>query len=162
MKACFIFTVFLLILSSVVGAETVMIDVKNDGRSDYITEESLRFAVAIEDGVMAPFFDNGHIVFNFGISTERQVLPNGEESKRVTRVAKRGGASHLLEVQLGSEDTASGLPAIVTFILFRTGDGIAIAKGSVHLDEVLEDGINAIQTCRSIGEEVAQRALRTW
>ena len=101
-------------------------------------------------------------IFNFGISTERVAYPNDEDRDRVIHIARRGGASHLLEVQIGAVDVKPNLPVSVSYVLLRTGDGAAIATGTIRLSEVMEDGISYIEICRAMGKEVAQYALSTW
>lgn len=54
---------------------------------------------AVEEGIMSVLFDDGHIVFNAGIVTSNEPLSIVSDRLSV-RLAKNGGASWLLEVDL--------------------------------------------------------------
>ena len=92
-------SVFCLFLGNLYG-ETVMIYSQNrpqevDGPSKAVIAQQ----AAVEDGIMNVLFDDGHIVFNAGITGENESLAIVSDRLSV-RLAKNGGAGWLVELDL--------------------------------------------------------------
>jgi len=151
------------ILLSAMHGETVMVDVSNGPESLYISEERFENAVALEDGVMELFFDNGHIVFNAGISVDRPNEMESDETESAMRIAKRGGASHLLAVRVGAPANKGELPKFVSYVFYRLSDDFVLSRGSLQLTDMPLDKNYSIQEiCRIYGRRTAENALRSW
>ena len=163
MKSIIIAIILGLVSATIVCAETVIINVSNGPDSNFITTKRLPDVIALEDGAKEPFFDNGHIVFNAGVSADFQDGPKVDNMELVCRLAKSGGASHLLDVQIGAETGERGLPAVVLYTFYQLIDEKIISYGSISLADVLEAGsADSEDVCRSLGRKVAESVIRSW
>lgn len=156
------------------SAETVMVSLQNDDRSRYIVQERIELVSAMEEGMMEPFFDANHIVFNLGINIEENAVSPSDEL--VARVALSGGASFLLNVYVGDvpEPAADGpadnqeelntLPPVqvrYTFIdLYR--DRIITQGTLLTADLPPKKTANAMSACFTLGETAAIASLDAW
>ena len=91
----------LLVITGVSFGETVMLYVGSGPENRAEFDLCIPISAALEDGVMSEFFDSGHIIFNAGLkSAVRFPEPPGSHERLPLRIAKAGGASYLLEVEL--------------------------------------------------------------
>ncbi len=141
------------------GANTVMVYTKPVEGEGAVKEAR----GILEDGIMAVFFDAGHIVFNaFPPETEENEEPPDLPEDISFRIAKSGGASLLLEVDMYfSEDEEEKLPESVRYRYFDLFSGDLLDEGSILLSDVDEPEEPGGKTrLRILGEELALRVLR--
>ena len=156
-----IFSTLLIFSALAVPADTVMVSLHDSQESRFIEIAGKDLAAAVEDGVLEVFFDYGHIVFTFGLPENTEEPPFRSESI-VVRVAKSGGASLLLELELS--DPAGDL-LVPSRIGYRYSDIVkrtVISKGEVLINDV-DDGeiTDTRELCIAFGRAVARRALQT-
>ena len=163
MKSIVIAIALGLAYAMVVCAETVMINVSNGPDSNFITAERLPDVTALEDGAMELFFDNGHIVFNAGVSVDPKEGLRVDSRERVFQLAKMGGASYLLDVQIGAETGERSLPKVVLYTFYQVIDKQIISRGSIPLADVLKaERAGSQDVCRDLGREVSEIVIGSW
>ncbi len=117
----------------------------------------------LEDGIMAVFFDAGHIVFNgFPPDAEEDEEPPDLPEDISFRIAKSGGASLLLEVDMCfGDDEEEKLLQSVRYRYFDLFSGELLDEGSLLLSDIDKpeepDGKTRL---RLLGEKLALRVLR--
>jgi len=133
-RAIFVYSLLLINVLMPVCAETVMIySDRSLGLGD--EKSAIRY---IEDGVMEVFFDAGHIIFN---GTYEMISEGGEEEKLfndspVYRIAKSGGASYVLNIQLRfTEDENDLLPVSASYKFIDLETERNLASGLVPLEK---------------------------
>src|SRR6056297_693683 len=92
----------------------------------------------VEDGIMDVFFEAGHIIFNGSFQNPEAKLPaDAPFSERPSyRMAKAGGASHVLEISLHfSEDEAETLPRFAKYRFIEVSSERNLAEGDVYYHE---------------------------
>ena len=81
-------------------SETLLVYTRNNVEAEEdFPAAVLKAQAAVEDGIMSVLFDDGHIVFNAGVVKDEEDLDIVSDRVSV-RVAKNGGASWLVEVDL--------------------------------------------------------------
>ncbi len=132
-KTIFVCSILLINILMPVAAETVMIfSDKSLGLGD--EQSAIRY---VEDGIMEVFFDAGHIIFN----GTYQMISEGEEDQLfndspVYRVAKSGGASYVLNIQLRfTEDEEDLLPVSASYTFIDLATEQSLASGLVPLEK---------------------------
>ena len=137
-----------------------MVYVSTSPDSDYQLGSALRYATAIESGVMDVFFDHGHIVFNFGIpGIDPEPTPFRSEPPAV-RVAKRGAATRLLELLFSDPTKDHPMPATIEYTYTDLTSDLVVAAGVVRAAMLRVGSTDLIELCREYGQEVAIEALR--
>jgi len=92
---------FLLFAAAAAGAETVLLYIGDGAGNGPVFRQCMPISAAIEDGVMNEYFENGHIIFNAGVKAAAGYPePPGSTEPLPVRIAKAGGASYLLEVEM--------------------------------------------------------------
>ena len=88
--------------SAGIFAETLLVFTVNsvDMNADEPDVRVVGLQSAVEEGIMSVLFNDGHIVFNAGVVSSNEKLDIASDRLSV-RLAKNGGASWLLEVDLG-------------------------------------------------------------
>jgi len=141
-------------------ADTVMLYLREADDSTYFELAGIDLAAAVEDGVLAEFFEEGHIIFNYGLPPE-----DPEEAPFVTqaapvRVAKTGGASLLLEIMLSDPVDDQRVPASVGYVFRDIILDQEISRGTVGVDDFAgRDLTDPRALCVEIGKTVARMAL---
>lgn len=132
--ATFVCSILLINILMPVAAETVMIySDKSLGFGD--EQNAIRY---IEDGIMEVFFDAGHIIFN---GTYQMIAGSEEEEdlfndSPVYRIAKSGGASYVLNIQLRfTEDEEDLLPVSASYTFIDLSTEQNLASGLVPLEK---------------------------
>ncbi len=147
-------TLCLPLVSVSLQAETVMISIRNDQDSGYITEERAEHASAIEDGAMEQFFDSDHIVFNMGLN-----IDEGSEDaaiEGIEKVATGGGAGFVFDIRTGEPDPTLLAPAYIRYSLLDLRRESVITEGSVTLADVLSDDTKSpVAICFLMGTRAA-------
>ena len=164
-RLVFVFRVTLTLVAFVPGlhAETVLLHLGNAHGSAYLTEDSIDFAAAVEDGVMEVFFDQGHIIFNAGLDIGRPVDPPFSAERYAVRIAKSGGASYLLEVGLTQPDEENALPHTAVFIFTDLVSERVLTRGELNVAAISrEDSTSTRDVCIFLGRKIADSALANW
>ncbi len=149
-------------------ADTVMLYTQMRASADSQNKNVERY-VAIEDGVMALFFDSGHIIFDTGLpQSAKSGAPSANPSETwAAETAKTGGASYLLEVELSFPDAPSPsvVPTGIHYKFLHLSSGRTIAEGSL-VPQVppknAADRKTPYDLCYALGQEVARDVLRDW
>ena len=155
-KKLFLF-VLILCLPFLLFAETILLYTITEASADDIEQ----FGDFIESGVMNEFFDAGHIVFNAAVSgfVPEVGLDHHKEPASI-QLAKAGGASFLLEVQLVySEVQGRTLPSYAVFQLIDVLSGDLIKEGSVSIDKKWIDEGDFENGITAMGRSMASYAL---
>jgi hypothetical protein len=143
-----------------VYAETVMLFTREAEGANYFELVGIDFAAAVEDGIMEVFFDEGHIIFNYGLPGKRGVETPFPSEPVPVRAAKSGGATFLIEIELSNPPEPGIAPLVVTY---RYSDVIRerlISSGVVRLEEIDDGSItDARELCAAIGRAIAFAAL---
>ncbi len=152
------------LLAGLLSADTVMVYLKDAEAGDFIAGGLIEMATAVEDGVMAEFFDSGHIVFNYGISTrvDSSPMPFKAEEPAI-RSAKSGGASIILVVRLFPKSGELPIPDGAEYELRDLIDERILIDGTVNTSELEtedDDSTDPRQMCMLLGRTVARYALR--
>lgn len=163
MKRSVLWVLFLVVLLGSASADTVMLF------SEVPTGEGNKqdSVIYVEDGIMEVFFGAGHIIFNGGFQEYDHGGENDEAEQTFAdvpafRIAKSGGASYILRVQLqftvNEEET---LPEKAHYSFFELNSEKKLAGGVVLLSESgnreeLEDK----ELIRRMGKEVGSQALQ--
>jgi len=141
-------------------AETVMLYTDEAEGSEYFTLAGLDLAAAVEDGVMAVFFDAGHIIFNFGLPGDEPADPPFRSERVAVRTAKAGGASLLFELLLSNPADSRPIPGAVEYVLSDVLKNEEIVRGVVRLTEVDDGEITDYRRlCALLGTAAAVEAL---
>lgn len=157
MKRKIVLLVCLCVAWAGLAAETVMVSIR-EGEKGSGGDKTKRYCLsALEDGIMEEFFLAGHIVFN-----ER--LPSGGTSERlsVVRLAKEGGASRLVRVELFFQNVGEGIfrPERIEYSLFRVADQEILAEGGFPAREVERPaGMSVEEYCAGLGREIGRRLI---
>ena len=143
-----------------IGADTVMLYVTESAESDYFKNAGLDYVAAVEDGVMDVFFNAGHIIFNYGLSSEPPAKTPFRADNVQARVAKSGGARFLIEVALSNPASESIAPAVIEYAYTDLILKEEITAGLLRL-EAIDDGsiTDERELCAAIGRAVALAAL---
>jgi len=164
-----IIIVFLLVLGIIgsVSAETVLLYVHNTLETEEFFDLCLPVSMAVEDGVMNEFFDNGHIIFNAGIKMEHQFPePPGAPDRLPLRIAKAGGASYLLEVEINYQPLNDEEPPesfFTDYVFSHVVSSRVLYSGEMNSSAVrgIEEE-NPEQFGYVLGKMIAQDALSVW
>ena len=144
-------------------AETIMLHLADAAGSKFHIENSIELATAVEDGVMELFFNEGHIMFNMGLSAEDPPEPPFKAERPAIRIAKTGGAGFLLEVALSSSDMAATLPSSALFQFTDIMSNLVISQGEVVVASIdLQRSTGERDICIFLGREIAMRVLSNW
>lgn len=140
-----------------------MVDVSNGPESLYIIDGRMPNIIALEDGVMELFFDEGHIVFNSGVSVDSSLPTLAASTDLSIRTARLGGATHLLEVLVGQADEDRDLPTTVSYRFYRVSDRTILSRGSLKLEDMPQDrNYSTEELCKLFGRKTAENALSSW
>lgn len=143
------------------GAETVMVNTRDDVDAAYINDERLIFASLVEEGIMAQFFDNGHIIFSAGLSAEDESVQVSRELGG--RIALAGGAGFLMDVALGQPDLESNLPVTIGYCFLDLIEDEVIVEGVLALSEIPEEELlNPEEASLAMGTRLALTVLNHW
>lgn len=140
------------------GADTVMVytdEVNGKGA----VEMSRGF---LEDGIMEAFFESGHIIFNANANMkEKTKEPDGFAERFSVRLAKSGGASLLLEIQMFfNQNKDDPLPKTVSYSFYEIVSEKLLAEGDVKLKDVEDkEELESKEIVRRLGESLAADAL---
>ena len=74
------------------SAETVMLYTHEAEDSDFFERVGIDYAAAIEDGVLDTFFEDGYIIFTYGLPAIDPETGPAVREPAPLRVAKSGGA----------------------------------------------------------------------
>lgn len=152
-------------------SETVMLYIGNGAETEEQFQVCLPVSLALEDGVMNEFFDSGHIVFNAGISMDREFPDTPFPADRLPlRAAKAGGAAYLLEVTInytfqGGEDGEIGMDNSFSadYIFSQVSSSRVLRTGGVTTAAVT--GIESPEPEKYsyvLGQMIAREALSIW
>ncbi len=147
MRRVLIPAVFLAVLvAGSLHSATVMVHIHGDVDVDRDNDDIQRLVTAVEDGVMAEFFDAGHVVFN-RVDRERPL-----DTADAVHEARQDGVDIVLavEVKIVRIDSAYRVESMV----YRAVD---VSSGDVYLEDGLDDDVLARGSAES-REEAAQRA----
>ncbi len=123
--------------------------------------------IYVEDGIMEVFFGAGHIIFNGGFQEYDD--QDSEDAAQETfadtppfRVAKSGGASYILQVQLKfTEDEEDLLPHKAQYSFFELDSEKKLADGVVLLSEAGDrEELEDKELIRRMGRQVGSQALQ--
>ncbi len=177
MRKMIVSFVLLLSLAAVVGAETVMVYVGNTAESEDIFNLCLPISSALEDGVMNEFFDEGHIIFNAGIRFKPETAmeqefprPPFDADRLPIRIAKAGGASYLLEIQIHyilhkGEEEAYELPEDFSadYVFSHITSSRVLQTGDMEYSAMNTGGDGKIEEYSyALGQAIAKEALSIW
>lgn len=149
------------------SAETVFLYIGNQIEDEEAFKTCLPSAYTLEDGVMNEFFDNGHIIFNAGVKKEHSFTKPPFDSTRLpVRMAKRGGARFLLEVNVSykmkSEDETPTLTS-AGYILTNVYSEDILGQGKIELGDVRKNPEKSPEEgWYSMGQFIARHALNMW
>lgn len=133
-RAIFVCSILLINVLMPVAAETVMIySDKSLGLGD--EQSAIRY---IEDGIMEVFFDAGHIIFNgtYQMISESEEEENLFNDSPVYRIAKSGGATYVLNIQLRfTEDEEDLLPVSASYTFIDLTTERNLASGLLPLEK---------------------------
>jgi len=123
--------------------------------------------IYVEDGIMEVFFGAGHIIFNGGFQEydDQEPEDGAQETFADTpsfRVAKSGGASYILQVQLKfTEDEEELLPQKALYSFFELNSEKMLADGVVLLSEAGDrEELEDKELIRRMGRQVGSQALQ--
>ena len=152
--------IFLVVVTSELFTDTVMLQVLEAEASDYFTLAGLDYVAAVEDGIMEAFFDAGHIIFNFGLSAPAKLELPLRKDRASVRVAISGGAGFLIEIILTDPTKDRFAPSSVDFFFTDIMHERVITSGHIDLSEI-DDGSNSDdrELCEALGRAVALAAL---
>jgi hypothetical protein len=141
-------------------AETVMLYTHEAEDSEFFARVGIDYAAAIEDGVLDIFFEDGYIIFTYGLPTiDPESMPSVSEPVAV-RVAKSGGASLLLELEISKPVPDRLFPETVRFVFRNIILEEEIAAGEVAVTDVMRrDLTDPRALCVAMGRAVAKSAL---
>ena len=156
----------LIALAAPLCAETVMVSIQTkDGTTLSGLTGLLSEAYAIEDGVMNEFFDNGHIIFNAGITSPKPLEPPFPSEPVQVRIAKAGGASHLLDLALQYEEIPGESNKFrvntITYRFINVISGRLLADGVMPANSVPTGKLTIEEIGFILGKMVAKIALST-
>ncbi len=153
MKRNLLTALCLILFGFPVVAETVMIYTTFPGIDLEEHPEALNLISAVEEGIMALFFDSGFIVFN--AYDENRTFPFPERDSLI--LAKSGGADLLLELELFLE-TEGGIIFLdkVEYRFFETIGDLLLSGGTRSTSE--EEG-TPFDKSYAVGELVANDVL---
>ncbi|MBT3274494.1 MAG: hypothetical protein HN368_15165 [Spirochaetales bacterium] len=137
------------------AGETVMIFVQNAEGSDYITEERLENASAVETGIMDMLFDEGHIAFNAGVRLDQEPAAD-ELMKRLTRIA---GAKYLFAVGIGAPDADTAIPLFIEYAFINTLEDEIVADGFLRSEDLDVTSMSSFEVCGAFGSLAAAAVL---
>lgn len=118
----------------------------------------------LEDGIMDVFFQAGHIIFNGGYSEESE----SDEANQLyseaasLRMAKRGGASLLLEIQLRfSDEREESIPVAAKYSFTEVSSERQLSEGEVLIKEVEDaSSLDSEELIAKMGRLLGERALK--
>ena len=162
---------FLVLVAAAAVSETVMLYVGNGVENEEQFEASLPISMALEDGVMNEFFNNGHIIFNAGIKLEQDFPETPVKVERLPlRMAKAGGARYLLEVNINyaferGEDEEIGVKNTFSadYIFSQVSSSRILQRGGITTASVsgIEDP-EPEKYSYALGQMIAREALSIW
>ncbi|MCF7927570.1 MAG: hypothetical protein K9L68_00645 [Spirochaetales bacterium] len=169
MQRNIIFLLVLLFLASSLAAETVMVSL-HTGEQPSRTPTS--YLIALEEGIMEVFFQEGHIVFNS--VPDSGSMPKGEVEGELYSVAGGGGAGFLITAELQvktpspeerekSDEENRPLPVSARFQLARVLPRRLIETGIIEFDrQEKSEQLTPRDMCFQLGNEIAYRAIQKW
>ena len=147
------------LLPGLAVTETVMVYVRDAEGANFITEERLESASGVETGLMNAFFEEGHIVFNAGISLDEGAVSD----ELMVRFARSGGARYLLFADLGEADEESQIPAKISYRYLNTEKQETVIVGELLLSDVEQDLVGGVvDRCIEYGNLAAIAVLELW
>lgn len=163
----------LLLFAAVAGyGESVLVAVEDrseiEETDDDYAEASRFHLTALEDGIMDVFFEDGHIVFNWG-EYEHSPTDEPEIQRRyeLREAAEEGGAAVVVQLAVSFERTGEGqlTPSRVRYELWDVDSGEARASGerSAPFESSDEDSDSeAGSASASLGRRIAKELLSEW
>jgi hypothetical protein len=160
-----------LVLAPVVAwtgsAETVLLYIGNQVENEEVFKLCLPSAYSLEDGVMNEFFDSGHIIFNAGVKKEYSFTkPPFDSTRMPVRMAKRGGARYLLEVNVIYKINAKNeTPKLSSagYTLTNVYSEDILGRGNIEMEDVrIGPEENPEAGWYSMGQYIARHALEMW
>lgn len=166
MKKLILLLLFAL-LPGMLFAETVMLLTRMHPAETLKGANAERF-VAVEDGVEDQFFNAGHIIFDAGLPSAKEVhqSASGRTDRWAEQTAKAGGASYLLIVDLEfpKNNTTAPIPSSVSYRFFDLKTGGTLATGTVDTQSAKGEigKKKPYDLCFALGRQVADNALSKW
>ncbi len=158
----FIVVVVLLLLHGAVSvwSDTVMLYTAEAEGSHFFEIAGIDLAAAVEDGVLSVFFEEGYIIFNYGLAAPDPLEAPFATERVPVRVAKSGGASLLLEIRLSDPENDRMIPVSVTYVFTDIILDREISRGVVVTADIVDPRVtDARALCVEIGRAAALSAL---